>query len=43
MEQAYIGVDIGGMSIKASIVDLNGKIVEKLVLKLIQKMVQNHF
>lgn len=29
MEQAYIGVDIGGMSIKAGIVDLNGKIVEK--------------
>ena len=33
MEKAYIGVDIGGMSIKAGIVDLNGKIVKKEVLK----------
>jgi len=29
MEQAYIGVDIGGMTIKAGIVDLNGKIISK--------------
>ncbi len=33
MEQAYIGVDIGGMSIKAGIVDLNGKIVQKESVK----------
>lgn len=29
MEQAYIGVDVGGMSIKAGVVDLNGKIIKK--------------
>ncbi len=33
MEQAFIGVDIGGMSIKAGIVDLNGKIIEKNSVK----------
>lgn len=29
MKQVYIGVDIGGMSIKAGIVDLNGEIIKK--------------
>lgn len=33
MEQAYIGFDIGGMSIKAGIVDLNGKIIQKHTIK----------
>ena len=29
MEKAYIGVDVGGMSIKAGIVNLNGEILYK--------------
>lgn len=33
MQIGYIGVDIGGMSIKAGIVDLNGSIVYKEVVK----------
>jgi len=32
MEQAYIGVDVGGMSIKAGVVDLNGKIIKKAAI-----------
>ena len=33
MEKSYIGVDIGGMSIKAGIVNLNGEIINKEVIK----------